>query len=82
GLQRRQLLRELSDLERYLAAQGNASRHELAKLVKAKDDLDYQQALQSRLRLYYALHVSLTWGLALMIGVHVVLVYRFQGVLM
>ncbi len=81
GVERRRLLRELDDLQRYLAEHGNASRGELATLVMTKDDLDYQYALQSRLRMLYALHVSLTWALALMIGVHVVLVYRFQGVL-
>lgn len=81
GVQRRRLLRELNDLERYLAEQGNASRGELANMVIRKDDLDYQYALQTRLRWLYALHVSLTWSLVLMIAVHVVLVYRFQGVM-
>lgn len=81
GIQRRKLLRELDDLERYLAEQGNNSRRALASLVIAKDDLDYQYALQTRLRWLYALHVSLTWSLVLMVAVHVVLVYRFQGVM-
>lgn len=81
GIQRRRLLRELNDLERYLADQGNASRVALASMVMTKDDLDYQYALQTRLRTLYALHAALTWSLALMIGVHVVLVYRFQGTL-
>jgi hypothetical protein len=82
GILRRQLLRELGGLERYLADPGNHSRLLIARMIQEKDDLDYQYALQSRLRFYYALHVSLTWALALMIGVHVVLVYRFQGVLL
>ncbi len=81
GIERRRLLRELDDLQRYLAQSGNASRGELAAMVMTKDDLDYQYALQTRLRMFYALHVSLTWTLAIMIGVHVVLVYRFQGAL-
>jgi hypothetical protein len=81
GIQRRQLLRELDDLERYLAEQGNASRGTLSSMVRTKDDLDYQYALQTRLRLFYAWHVSLTWALAIAVGVHVVLVYRFQGAL-
>ncbi|MEZ6148952.1 MAG: hypothetical protein R3C09_02415 [Pirellulaceae bacterium] len=68
-------------MERYLADQGNASRVALASMVVTKDDLDYQYALQTRLRTLYALHAALTWSLALMIGVHVVLVYRFQGAL-
>ena len=79
GIKRRQLLRELHDLDRYLADQGVDSRKQLVAMVIAKDDLDYHQALQMRLRWCYALHISLTWALALMIGVHVVLVYRFSG---
>lgn len=81
GLKRRQLLRELGDLDRYLAEQGLTSRQELSAMVRSKDDLDYHFALQTRLRLLFTFHVALTWALALMIGVHVVMVYRFQGVL-
>lgn len=81
GIVRRKLLRELDDLERYLASNGNASRNSLAALVTTKDDLDYQYALQTRLRMLVTMHVSLTWALAIMIGVHVVLVFRFQGAL-
>ena len=79
GIKRRQLLRELSDLDRYLASKGIVSQQRLVAMVKQKDDLDYHLALQTRLRALFALHVSLTWALALMVGVHVVLVYRFQG---
>lgn len=79
GMTRRQLLRELEDLDRYLAAKGISSRDALANMVKSKDDLDYHLALQTRLQTLFAIHFSLTWALALMIGVHVVLVYRFQG---
>ena len=81
GYTRRQLLRELSDLDRYLAAQGLQSRQQLASMVQAKDDLDYHHALQTRLRTMFAMHIALTWSLAVMIAVHVVLVYRFQGTL-
>ena len=81
GIERRRLLRELDDLERYLAEAGSARRAQLAVMVVSKDDLDYQYALQTRLRMCYALHMALTWALALMVGVHVVLVYRFQGAL-
>ncbi len=79
GIRRRKLLRELGDLDRYLAKQGIASRRSLAAMVRSKDDLDYHYALQKRLQLLFTAHVALTWALALMITVHVVLVYRFQG---
>lgn len=82
GIQRRRLLRELNDLDRYLAEQGIARRQELTTLVCSKDDLDFHYAQQSRLRLMFAVHVALTWALALLVGVHVVLVYRFQGAIL
>jgi len=79
GYTRRQLLRELHDLDRYLAVQGLQSRQQLATMVQTKDDLDYHYALQTRLRTMFAMHIALTWSLAIMIAIHVVLVYRFQG---
>ncbi len=79
GFTRRQLLRELHDLDRYLAEQGLQSRMQLATMVQTKDDLDYHYALQTRLRTLFVMHVALTWSLAVMIAIHVVLVYRFQG---
>ncbi|MEM7475654.1 MAG: hypothetical protein AAF483_11745 [Planctomycetota bacterium] len=79
GGKRRALLRELADLDRYLGEYGVGSRKHLAKMVQAKDDLDYHQALQKRLQLMFMAHVALTWALAILIGVHVVMVYRFQG---
>lgn len=82
GFTRRQLLRELHDLDRYLAEQGLQSRIQLATMVQTKDDLDYHYALQTRLRTLFVMHVALTWSLAVMIAIHVVLVYRFQGTLL
>ena len=82
GFTRRQLFRELHDLDRYLAEQGLQSRRQLATMVQTKDDLDYHYALQTRLRTLFAMHIALTWSLAVMIAIHVVLVYRFQGTLL
>ncbi len=82
GFTRRQLLRELHDLDRYLAEQGLQSRMQLATMVQTKDDLDYHYALQTRLRTLFVMHIALTWSLAVMIAIHVVLVYRFQGTLL
>jgi hypothetical protein len=82
GFARRQLLRELNDLDRYLADNGRLNRESMVAIIQSKDDLDYHYALQYRLRLVFLMHVALTWSLALMIAVHVVLVYRFQGTLL
>ena len=82
GVRRRQLLRELEELDRYLDPQGKEFRRHLAALVTKKDDTDFHQALQLRLRFLIASHVALTWSILLMIAVHVVLVLRFRGALM
>lgn len=79
GSMRRQLHRELSDLDRYLADAGQEERKKLSDLVQSKDDLDFHSATQSRLRNFFTLHVALVWGLALLVAVHVILVHRFQG---
>ena len=78
GIKRRQLLLELKDLERYLDSQSLQVKQRLSAMVKEKDDLDFHEALQIRLRLFTMLHFSLTWSLILLIAVHIVLVFRFQ----
>jgi hypothetical protein len=82
GTKRRQLLRELEDLDRYLATEGVKQRRRLSAMVQSKDDLDYHSAMQIRLRWLYATHMALTWSLLILIGVHVVLVLRFSGTLL
>lgn len=82
GSRRRQLLRELEDLDRYLASEGLKHRRRLSAIVQSKDDLDYNQALQTRLRYLYAAHFALTWTMLILIGVHVVLVFRFSGAIL
>ncbi len=80
GNKRRQLLRELDDLGRYLDDAGKSTRDALSQLVIDKDDTDFHRAMQHRLRFLVTCHVIMTWAIVLMIGVHVVLVLRFQGV--
>jgi hypothetical protein len=82
GTKRRQLLRELEDLDRYLAIDGLKHRRMLSAMVQSKDDLDFHFALQSRLRLFYTAHFALTWTLLILIGVHIVLVFRFSGAML
>ncbi len=82
GGKRRQLLRELEDLDRYLAGEGLKHRKRLSAMVQSKDDLDYHFALQARLRFLYAAHFALTWTMLILIGVHVVLVFRFSGAIL
>ena len=79
GHKRRQLLRELDDLDRYLDAHSLPFRQKLSALVIRKDDTDFHRALQQRLRWLMTGHVAFTWSLLVMIALHVVLVLRFQG---
>ena len=79
GVRRRKLLSGLKDLERYLENEGRGTAGRFAALVRRRDDLDYQFALQLRLRLWVAFHSILT--LALVTGglVHSFLAFRFTG---
>ena len=79
GHKRRQLLRELDDLDRYLDNQSLAYRQRLSALVISKDDTDFHRAMQQRLRWLMTGHLIFTWSLLVMIVLHVVLVLRFQG---
>jgi hypothetical protein len=81
GSKRRKLLRELEDLDRYLAIQTLDYRRQLSQMVSIRDDLDYQSALQRRLRFFFAVHMALTWTLIILVAVHVTLVIRFSGAL-
>ncbi|MFO1065303.1 MAG: hypothetical protein U0892_15665 [Pirellulales bacterium] len=79
GHTRRRLLRDLEDMDRYLDPQGRSTRQVFSELVIRKDDLDFHQAIQRRLRNLVTLHTAFTWSLILMIAVHVVLALEFQG---
>ena len=47
--------------------------------VCAKDDLDYQYAMQATLKYWLFLHVPLTYSLLVFILSHMVLVFAFSG---
>jgi len=82
GTKRRRLLSELEDLDRYLSDQTLDYRQQFSHMVQSRDDLDYQSALQKRLRLFFAVHIALTWTLIILVAVHVTLVVRFSGALL
>lgn len=79
GTRRRRLLAGLAELDRYLDIEGRDAAGRLAALVRRRDDLDYQFALQLRLRLWIVFHS--TFSLILLAGslLHVVLVWRFHA---
>lgn len=79
GRLRRGLLDGLKRQHRYLDESGRSLADRLARQIQTRDDLDFQWALQWRLKGWALAHRSLTWTLLVMIAAHVWLVWRFHG---
>ena len=79
GARRRRLLSGLSELNRYLESEGKTASGQLAALVRHRDDLDYQYALQLRLRTWVVVHAVFSVVLLIAAIVHAVLAWRFAG---
>ena len=69
--------REIRSLERYLNDRGREILREIEDRVVAKNNLDYQHALQLALKTWLFVHIPLTYGLVLIAIVHVMLAYAF-----
>jgi len=74
---RRRLLTGLTQLDRYLEAEGRGVSGQLAGLVRRRDDLDYQYALQWRLRVWVVLHAAMSLALIVLAVLHGILATRF-----
>jgi len=69
----------LAELRR-VATEGDREKiDQFARLVRQKDGLDYQRALQLTLRLWLFVHIPLTYGLMIFTVLHIVLVFAFSG---
>ncbi len=79
GRQRREILHDLDQMVRYLGPDGRSSQTTLSQLVREKDDLDFQWAMQNRLRGWVILHVALVWSFFILVACHVYMVHRFHG---
>ena len=79
GGRRRKLLSGLRDLDRYLETDDREASGRFAALVRRRDDLDYQFALQLRLRLWVVVHSI--FSLALVVGgiIHAFMAFRFAA---
>ncbi len=73
------LLNKLTDLKRFLNTDERAVAEQLSDLVRQKDGLDYQRALQLTLRLWLFVHIPATYSLMLWSLAHIILVYGFSG---
>lgn len=79
GHRRRRLLGDLKELDRYLEQEGRRAAGQFAALVRRRDDLDYQFALQLRLRCWVVFHSLLSIVLLAASLIHMMIVLRFVG---
>lgn len=79
GRHRRRLLNGLKEVERYIESDGRATVGRFAALVRHRDDVDYQHALQLRLRLWLVFHCLLSVTLVAGGIVHASIAWRFAG---
>ncbi|TWT54382.1 hypothetical protein Pla22_20290 [Rubripirellula amarantea] len=79
GVRRRRLLSGLRELDRYMETEGRSTSGKLAALVRRRDDLDYQFALQLRLRLWVVVHSFLSIVLVVAAIAHTIISLRYLG---
>lgn len=79
GSHRRRMLAALENLDRYLDDQGKVLRRQMSSLVQAKDDLDFQSAIQNRIRLWASIHTWLLGGFVILTIAHVWVAYQFSS---
>ena len=74
------LLNDLSAQNRYMNKAEREYAGKLEQLIKQKNMLDQHNALQKTLKGWLFIHVPLTYSTAILIPVHIVLVYAFGAV--
>jgi hypothetical protein len=79
GRLKRQLVSDISDLDRYLTDDQRAVGKELSKFVEERDRLDYHSALQGRLKGWLFFHIGFTYSLLMLSLVHAVMAHAFAG---
>lgn len=79
GRTRRQLIGEIEELDRFLAEDQRSVSRKLAVLIRKKDDLDFHQAMQGRLKVWLFVHIGMTYSLLIVAIVHGVLAHAFGG---
>ncbi|MEZ6096987.1 MAG: hypothetical protein R3C03_22650 [Pirellulaceae bacterium] len=75
----RRLVDDITAMDRYLSPDDRERSRSLMQIVREKDDLDYQWALQSRLKYWLFLHIGLTYSLLLLAVVHGIMAQAFGG---
>lgn len=75
----KRLLEETAALDRYLNAAERSIFAEIVAAIRTKDDLDYQYAVQSALKLWLFVHLPLAAALLVVVPFHILLVHAFRG---
>lgn len=70
-------LTDLAVLDRDLGEKERESAEELQALIRAKDDLDCQKALQGTLKYWLFIHIPLTYSLLILSSVHAIVVSAY-----
>jgi hypothetical protein len=76
---RNKIMAEMSALQRYYSSCESAADGRLRRLVDQRDDLDYHDALQRKLKLWLFVHIGLTYALVVLVLFHTVMAHAFQG---
>jgi len=76
---RRLLVGQLQELHRFLNETRRRDCRELERLLCRKDDLDFQAALQGRLKLWMWVHIGFSYSLLVLAAVHGLLAHAFSG---
>ncbi len=77
GNTRRRLLAGLENIDRYLNDDGRTQRLEMSLLVQAKDDLDFQSAIQNRVRFWASAHTWVLGCFLVLTVTHVIVAHQF-----
>lgn len=75
----KRIVLSIRNLDRYLSEPERLASRELMQIVREKDDLDYQRAMQGRLKWWLVIHLALTGLLLVLAVLHVLLVHAFGG---
>ncbi|MEM6331494.1 MAG: hypothetical protein AAF790_14780 [Planctomycetota bacterium] len=76
---RREVMRELADLKRFLSEAELAASETLFAMVRKKDDLDFHEARQGLLKRWVVVHIALTYLLLTTAAMHAWLAITMRG---
>jgi hypothetical protein len=76
---RRRLMAQLRELDRFVDKPRRNDCRELGRLLAEKDDLDFQAALQGKLKLWTFVHIGFSYSLLLLGLAHGIIAHAFQG---